>query len=92
MLFIALVSTVGLTVAVMFGISGIQAARERFWPAVFDRFGTAAVEDAEESAPPTDTSYTARVPSTTPLPAGLNSNRGEGSRAPSSNRRGRGLP
>lgn len=52
MLFIALVSTVGLTVAVMFGISGIQAARERFWPAVFDRFGTAAVEDAEESAPP----------------------------------------
>ena len=40
-LFIALVSTVGLTVAVMFGISGIQAARERFWPAVFDRFGTA---------------------------------------------------
>ena len=40
-LFIALVSTVGLTVAVMFGISGIQVARERFWPAVFDRFGTA---------------------------------------------------
>lgn len=39
-LFIALVSTVGATVAVMFGISGIQAARERFWPAVFDRFGT----------------------------------------------------
>lgn len=45
-LFIALVSTVGLTVAVMFGISGIQAARERFWPAVFDRFGAS---DTEES-------------------------------------------
>ncbi len=40
-LFIALVSTVGLTIAVMFGISGIQAARDRFWPAVFDRFGSA---------------------------------------------------
>ena len=37
-LLIGLVSTIGLTVAVMFGISGIQAARDRFWPAVFDRF------------------------------------------------------
>ena len=45
-LFIALVSTVGLTVAVMFGISGIQAARDRFWPAVFDRF---AASDSEGS-------------------------------------------
>ena len=39
-LLIALVSTIGLTIAVMFGISGIQATRDRFWPAVFDRFGT----------------------------------------------------
>ncbi len=46
-LFIALVSTIGLTVAVMFGISGIQAARERFWPAVFDRFGSASTEDPD---------------------------------------------
>ena len=46
-LFIALVSTVGLTVAVMFGISGIQAARERFWPAVFDRFGESRAAGSE---------------------------------------------
>ena len=46
-LFIALVSTVGLTVAVMFGISGIQAARERFWPAVFDRFGGSGTEESD---------------------------------------------
>ena len=46
-LFIALVSTVGLTVAVMFGISGIQAARERFWPAVFDRFGASGTEESD---------------------------------------------
>ena len=45
-LFIALVSTVGLTIAVMFGISGIQAARERFWPAVFDRFGSSGAEES----------------------------------------------
>lgn len=46
-LFIALVSTIGATVAVMFGISGIQAARERFWPAVFDRFGPSSSEASE---------------------------------------------
>ena len=46
-LFIALVSTVGLTVAVMFGISGIQAARDRFWPAVFGRFGASGNEEPD---------------------------------------------
>ena len=40
-LFVALVATIGATVVVMFGISGIQAARDRFWPSVFDRIGTA---------------------------------------------------
>ena len=40
-LFIALVATIGATVVVMFGISGIQAARDRFWPSVFDRIGSA---------------------------------------------------
>ena len=39
-LLIALVSTIGLTIVVMFGVSGIQATRDRFWPAIFDRFGT----------------------------------------------------
>ena len=46
-LFIALVSTAGLTVAVMFGISGIQAARERFWPSVFDRFGASGTKESD---------------------------------------------
>ena len=40
-LFVALVATIGATVVVMFGISGIQAARDRFWPSVFDRIGNA---------------------------------------------------
>ena len=50
-LLIALVSTIGLTIAVMFGISGIQATRDRFWPAVFDRFGTSHATDAAGAEP-----------------------------------------
>ena len=46
-LFIALVATVGLTVVVMFGISGIQVARERFWPSVFDRFGSSTSQEPD---------------------------------------------
>ncbi len=37
-LFIAVVATVGLVIVVMFGISGIQAARDQFWPNVFNFF------------------------------------------------------
>ncbi len=48
-LFIALVSTVGATAVVMFGISGIQSARDRFWPSVFDRVSNPdPVESPEE--------------------------------------------
>lgn len=48
-LFIALVSTVGATAVVMFGISGIQSARDRFWPSVFDRVSNSdPVESPEE--------------------------------------------
>ncbi|MDE0319525.1 MAG: hypothetical protein OXI97_06545 [Acidimicrobiaceae bacterium] len=36
-LFVAVVATVGGSIVVMFGIGGIQAARDRFWPTVFDR-------------------------------------------------------
>ena len=48
-LLIGLVSTIGLTIAVMFGISGIQATRDRFWPAVFDRFGTNNATEATDA-------------------------------------------
>ncbi len=44
-LFIAIVGTAGVTVAVMFGIGGIQAARDRFWPAVFNRLDSAQPAD-----------------------------------------------
>lgn len=50
-LFIAVVGTIGLVVVVMFGVSGIQAARERFWPSVFNLFGN---DDAEDQPSRTD--------------------------------------
>ena len=48
-LFIGVVATAGLVIVVMFGVSGIQAARERFWPGVFDLFDQS--ESTEENTP-----------------------------------------
>ncbi len=36
-LFTAIVGTVALTIVIMFGVGGIQSAREEFWPNVFSR-------------------------------------------------------
>ena len=48
-LFIAVVGTVGLVIVVMFGVSGIQAARERFWPNVFEFFSRPDQAEKESS-------------------------------------------
>ncbi len=36
-LFTAIVATIGLVIVIMFGVGGIQAARDQFWPNVFAR-------------------------------------------------------
>ena len=48
-LFIAVVGTVGLVIVVMFGVSGIQSARDRFWPNVFEFFSQS--DKAEQEQP-----------------------------------------
>lgn len=39
-LFTAIVATLGVVIAIMFGVGGIKAAQEEFWPKVFARFSS----------------------------------------------------
>ena len=39
-LFTAIVATLGVVIAIMFGVGGIKAAQEEFWPKVFARFNS----------------------------------------------------
>ncbi len=62
-LFTALVGSVSLILVIKFGVGGIWAARDRFWPAVYDRFsaesdraqlgGTTAPQRGGTTPPPT---------------------------------------
>lgn len=77
-LFQALVYTIALTVVIKFGVGGISAARERFWPRVYDRIESESQELAARRhrpssyPPPPMGSYgTAGQPDpTTPPPQG----------------------
>lgn len=44
-LFSGIVATIGLILVVMFGVGGINAARDRFWPAVFDKVSGSKADD-----------------------------------------------
>lgn len=48
-LFSAIVATIGLILVIMFGVGGINAARDRFWPSVFDR--VAGTNRTDQSPP-----------------------------------------
>jgi hypothetical protein len=51
LLLTAVLSGLVLVIAIMFGVGGIWAARDRFWPRVFDFFEPRRRADAEEVTP-----------------------------------------
>ena len=46
--FTILVTTIGATIVIKFGVGGVWAARDRFWPAVYDRFESATSSTVPE--------------------------------------------
>jgi hypothetical protein len=55
LLLTAVLSGLVLVIAIMFGVGGIWAARDRFWPRVFDFFEPSRRPSTEEAGPPTST-------------------------------------
>jgi hypothetical protein len=48
--FTIFMGSIGAIIVIKFGVGGIWAARDRFWPAVYDRFGSATRSTASPSS------------------------------------------
>lgn len=55
-LFTIVVGSIAAIVVIKFGVGGIWAARDRFWPAVYDRVGQKAPPAKRSAEPPADKS------------------------------------
>jgi hypothetical protein len=51
-LFQALVGALALILVIKFGVGGVWAARDRFWPAVYDKLGSRSDSSSQSQQPP----------------------------------------
>lgn len=49
--FTVFIGSIGAIVVIKFGVGGVWAARDRFWPAVYDRFSSATSSTSGDSPP-----------------------------------------
>ena len=49
-LFTVLMGSLGLILVIKFGVGGVWAARDRFWPAVYDKFGASTRDTTNDPA------------------------------------------
>lgn len=61
-LFTTIVGALGIILAIKFGVGGVWAAKDRFWPAVYDKIEGTSTGDASPNTPSGGTSQTTERP------------------------------